>query len=327
MHVLIVLLSWIFITGFKNTGDDNTPDKVPSWGTQTPIPTVDGHVSFSLTPDNDYINVMESAMPKIPNYPPLTAKAGKLRGFVADLSGKPLADAFIGLRSAGTVYIAASAETDANGYYEIPIPLGGADLWAAGYTIDYGSGRAALSLYPTDGRTALSNSGAGIVKNFVLLSYGLASANERAEKPWSSGGYFGGSLRFNYSLYDNMWTPKGLPEGSEVVIRLTPQVGTTFYGETRSFTIKRTIGNSNGNFVVNNIPIGTYQIQAALADGRIIKMHQSGPYVSLYPHQGLQPRTATGTAKVLFTPMGVENNSANANYGGWRPVDITLELN
>jgi hypothetical protein len=48
--------------------------------------------------------------------------------------------------------------------------------------------------------------------------------------------------------------------------------------------------------------------------------------VSQYPHQGLQPREATGTAKLLFTPMSTEARSPNANQGYWRPVSITLGL-
>jgi hypothetical protein len=206
------------------------------------------------------------------------------------------------------------------------IPLGGADIYAAGYTINYGTGgRAAMSLYPTDGSTELSSPGSGVVKNFVLLSYGLADADERAEKPWSSAGYFGGSLRFDYSLFDDLWNPKGLPEGAEVEIKLTPEGGTTLYGEARSFTIVRQIGEGNGNFVVNNIPVGKYAITTRLKNGSPIKMEYTGPYVSTYPKQGLQPREATGSATVLFTPMAVEAKAASANYGYWRPVTITLE--
>jgi hypothetical protein len=249
-----------------------------------------------------------------------------MTGYVADLSGKPLEGAYIGLRSPGMVYIAASAQTDANGYYEMSIPLGGADIYAAGYTIDYGSGRAALSLYPTDGKIALTNTGAGLVKNFVLLSYGLADANKRAAEPWSPLGYYGGSLRFDYSIYDEMWNPRGLPAGADVELTLEPLAGTTLYGETKSFTVIKRISGGNGNFVINNIPVGTYNLTARLNDNRQVTLKYTGPYVSQYPHHGLQPREATGSAKLLFTPMSTNPESPNANQGYWRSVTITLGL-
>jgi len=296
------------------------------WPAQTPLTPASGSASFNMAADLDHLNVMESAMPRLPAFPSAQRKELKLLGYVADLHGKPLEGAYIGLRSPGTVYIAASAITNANGYYEVSIPLGGADIYAAGYTIDYGAGRAAMSLYPTDGRVALTDPGAGVVKNFVLLSYGLADANKRASEPWSSAGYFGGSLRFDYSIYDPMWNTNGMPAGAEVEIKLVPQANSTLYGETKSFTVVKKIGNGNGNFVLNNIPVGTYDITMKLKDGREVHMEASGPYVSLYPHHGLMPREATGTAKVLFTPMAVEARSPNANSGDWRPVTITLSM-
>lgn len=327
MRIPRFLFAFLLLAGCnKSDGVGTDANGQQAWPDQTPVPAVTGQASFSLTPDMDYVNVMENTMPRMPAFPKAKQKELKLTGYVADLSGKPLKGAYIGLRSPGTVYIAASAETNENGYYEMSIPLGGADIYAAGYAVDYGTGRAAMSLYPADGQVSLSNPGAGVVKNFVLLSYGLADASKRASEPWSSAGYFGGALRFDYSLYDDMWNRAGLPAGAEVEIKLTPQANTTLYGETKSFTIVRKIGQGNGNFVVNNLPIGIYDISTKLKDGRQVTMKYTGPYVSLYPHHGLQPREATGTAKVLFTPMSVEAKSANANYGYWRPVTITLSM-
>lgn len=318
------LLLFIGCSKSDNVGTD-TPGQT-KWPEQPALPVVAGDVSFVLNPEDDYFNVMENTMPRMPNFPKAKQKELMLTGFVADLSGKPLEGAYIGLRSPGTVYIAAFAETDANGYYEVSIPLGGADIYAAGYTIEYGSGRAAMSLYPADGKVSLQNPGAGVVKNFVLLSYGLADADSRASEPWSAAGYFGGALRFDYSIYDDMWNPKGLPAGAEVELKLEPQQGTTLYGETKSFSIVRKIGEGNGNFVLNNIPVGSYNITARLKDGPPVTMEYTGPYVSQYPHHGLQPREATGTAEVLFTPMSTDSNAPNANSGYWRPVTITIGL-
>lgn len=304
-------------------GDDN-----PSWGAQSPLPVVGGEAAFALTGADDHVNVMESFMPRMPNFPKAKAKEGKMTGFVADLSGKPLEGAYVGVRSSivGGSYSSASGETDENGYYEILIPWGAAEIWAAGYSIAYGTGKAAVGLYPADGKVQPFESTKGMVKNFVLLSYGLADEDERAEKPWSSGGYFGGSLYVNYSLGDpdDIWAPKGsLPYDAEIQIKLTPDEG-TLYGETKTFTITKKV--ENRNFTINNIPVGRYTITVALKDGRPLKMRQTGPYVSTYPHHGLKPKEAVGSAQVWFTPMGVEAKSASPNRGSWRPVDIKVEL-
>ncbi|WP_225000297.1 carboxypeptidase-like regulatory domain-containing protein [Cesiribacter sp. SM1] len=305
----------------------NPTAEEPAWGPQTPAPEVKGEVHFQVSAQDDYLNVMESMMPRVPNFPQVSVKEGKVRGFVADLNGNPLAGAFVGVRSSavGGYYSSASAETDENGYYEILVPWGATHFWSGGYTIDYGTGRAALSLYPADSKLESFESTTGKVKNFVLLSYGLADADHRAEKPWSSGGYFGGALFLNYNIGDpdDIWAARGsLPPDAEILITLTPLE--TLYGESRSFVITKKVGSTS--LSLNNIPIGRYTISASLKDGRQLKLRQTGPYVSTYPHHGLKPKEATGSAEVLFTPMGVEASSALPNYGGWRPVDIKLEL-
>lgn len=307
-------------------GDDQ--DEVPTWGDQTPLPEVKGQATFRLSGPEDYVNVMEEFMPRMPNFPKATAKEGKMIGFVADLSGKPLEGAYVGVRSSviGGSYSSASAQTDENGYYEILVPWGAAEIWAAGYTIDYGTGKAAIGLYPEDGKVENFESTKGIVKNFVLLSYGLADEEEIAEKPWSSGGYFGGSIYISYNLGDpdDIWAPAGsLPFDAEIEITLTPK-GETLYGENKSFTIVKEVESLN--FTINNIPVGLYTISAKLKDGRDLKLKQIGPYVSLYPHHGLKPKEAQGSADVWFTPMGVEASYGNPSYGPWRPVDIRVEL-
>ncbi len=312
--------------------DDPDPVEVeeekPSWGAQPPLPVVSGEAAFTLTGADDHVNVMESFKPRIPKFPKVKAVEGKIVGFVADLSGKPLEGAYVGVRSTlvGGSYSSASGETDENGYYEILIPWGAAEIWAGGYSISYGTGKAAIGLYPADGKVQSFESTKGMVKNFVLLTYGLADEDERAEKPWSSAGYFGGSLYINYSLGDpdDIWASKGsLPYDAEIQIKLTPDGG-TLYGEKKTFTITKMV--ENHNFTINNIPVGRYTITAVLKDGRPLKLRQTGPYISTYPHHGLKPKEALGSAQVWFTPMGVEALYGTPNRGCWRPVDIKVEL-
>lgn len=322
-----LLFIFFFGVGCNKSGEAGTDaNGQGKWPQQTPLPAVTGEAGFQLSPSDLYVNVMQNSMPRMPNFPSAKQKQLMMNGYVADLTGKPVEGAFIGLRSQGTVYIAASTETDANGYYEMNIPLGGADIYVAGHAIQYGNGKAALSLYPADGRTSLTNPGAGVIKNFVVMSYGLADEDERNNNPGFPSGYFGGALMFDYVLHDPLWEPTGLPEGAEVEIKLTPVTGTTLYGEAKSFTIVRTIGNGNGFFNVNNIPVGQYNITARLKDGRQLKMKQTGPHVTQYPNHGLQPKEGTGTATVWFTAMTSDRKAPPVNYGYWRTVPIKLSL-
>lgn len=306
--------------------DDNPP--VPAWGDPVPLPDIKGESKFRLSGSDSWVNVMQEAMPDVPEFPTVGVKEGVLRGFVADLSGRPVEDAFIGVRSSliGGSYSSASAKTDENGYYEILIPMGAAEIWAAGYSFNYGTGKASVGLYPADGDLESFPSTNGLVKNFVLLSYGLADEDVRAERPWSPGGYFGGSLLISYSLGDpdDIWaTPGSLPFDAEIEIELTP-AASTMYGENRTFRISKEVENLN--FYINNLPIGKYKMKARLKDGPELRIRQVGPYVTQYPHHGLQPKDAVGEVEVWFTPMGVASESGTPNYGNWRAVDIKVEL-
>jgi hypothetical protein len=312
--------------------DDKDPDdKIPSWGKQPALPAVAGEDAFALAAADGHVNVMKNFMPRMPSFPKLKLTPGKMTGFVADLSGKPLKGAFVGVRSTvvGGSYSSADDETDENGFYEILVPYGAAEVWAAGYSIDYGSGKAAIGLYPEDGDMESFQSDKGLVKNFVLLSYGLADEDERAEKPWSSAGYFGGALYLSYNMGDpgDIWASVGsLPYNSEIEIKLTPK-GEMLYGETKTFTITKNVGDASfGSCTINNLPVGLYTMSAKMKDGRPLKLRQIGPYVSSYPHHGLKPKEAVGSVEVWFTPMGVKASFGTPNYGSWRPVDIKVEL-
>lgn len=326
----ILLPVFIFGMSCCSSGDDDpgAVGQTPTWGNPIPLPDVSGGATFTLSGTDDYVNVMEDFLPDMPPIPTVRLKEGKMIGFVADLSGKPLKGAFVGVRSSiiGGTYSSASAETDENGYYEILVPFGAAEVWAAGYSFSYGTGKAGVGLYPADGELETFESTKGLVKNFVLLSCGLADKDLIAEKPWAAGGYFGGPLLITYTLGDpdDIWAPTGsLPFDAEIEITLTP-IGSTIYGESRTFRIYKKVGNMN--FTINNLPIGSYTLTAKLKDGRDLRIRQIGPYVSLHPHHGLKPKDAIRTADVWFTPMGVGADSGRPNYGNWRPVDIKLEL-
>lgn len=296
------------------------PAATPSFST-TPLTVGPGQLN---------INVMKNAMPSFPSYPKLTPKPGTVRGYVKDAKGKPLAGALIGVRStaAGGFYSGASATTDDRGYYEIKVPWGVASFYAAGYTIDYGEGRAALGLHPTDGQMGNFASTSGLVKNWVLLSYGVADRDEASDNPKYSGNYYGGTFTVGYWITDDRFDDgKSLPNNSDIEVTLTPE-GALLDGTTgKAITIRKHVQEgSSTSLWVNNVPIGTYKISARLlkAGGSSQPLHlkETGPYSS-NPF-GLDPKSDAETATLTFRPGSAKANMATAGHGNWNSLDITL---
>lgn len=309
----------------------NDGDPIASWGQQPDLPVVNGSASFSLDAQDNYVNVMGNTNPRLPNFPVLSPKAGVVRGFVADLTGKPLEGALIGIRSTATggYYSGASDETDANGYYEITVPWGAADFYAAGYTIDYGQGRATMTLHPVDGKLGGFPSKDGLVKHFVLLSYGVLNKEMASQKPNDPTSYAGGSFYITYNVADptSVFNPASyIPENAEIQVTLTAN-GPGLYGETKSFVITKKASLLNYNFLVMNVPVGRYTIQAQLKNGPLLNLEAVGKYASISPYFGLTPTTAQGQANLLFTPDTYSANSSTLpNRSNWGSLQIKVEL-
>ncbi|MFC5409873.1 hypothetical protein ACFPMF_11175 [Larkinella bovis] len=306
MNTKLYCMAALLLVGCSKDPSAINGDEPGQWGNQPALPVVNGEASFTLNAADDYVNVMENATPQMPSFPALTPRKGMVRGYVADLSGKPLQGAYIGVRSTATggFYSGASDETDANGYYEITVPWGAAEFYAAGYTIDYGRGRALMSLAAADGKLGSFPSADGLVKNFVLLSYGTYSKNLAAQKPRDQTNYAGGSFYITYNVSDPTdyyIPPNYLVEGSEIQITLTPD-GPGFYGETKKFVINKKVSLQNYNILIMNVPVGTYTLTAKMKDGKPLQLEAVGRYANTSPYFGLQPGQATGSAKLLFTP-------------------------
>jgi len=252
-------------------------------------------------------------------------KKGFLRGYVADLAGKPIKGAYIGARVTlvGGSYSGASAESDENGYYEINLPYGAVHYYATGYTIDYGSSRAVVGLTPADDNTSGFASETGMVKNFVLQSFGVGDKDEVLQQPGNPSNYYGGAIGIDYQVdWDNN-VPSYLPPDGEIEIDLIPE-GKGYYGETKSFKVYKKIGYSRA--MILNIPIGKYTMKAKLRGGEELKMKVVGPYANAYPKFGLKPAEAIGSASVLFTPsFQVTPGMVTPHRGNWQAVDIKLE--
>jgi hypothetical protein len=326
--VIIGITVSLLITGCSKgqKGPEEEPDP-GSGNIIDPIPysaLPQTQVSFNLTATDGYVNVMGAAKPAIPSFPSLTKKAGRVRGYVKNVWGKPLAGAYIGVRSSaiGGTYTTASGLTNNNGYYEIEPPFGTVHFFAAGFSFDYGSGIAAQGLYPADGQIE-DFSSEGAVENFVLLPYGQGSAAAISEKPWYCRNYFGGSLRINYSVYEDMWSEKGsLPANAEIEITLTPDEFLLDATERKTFIIRKKTGNLIFN--INNIPVGRYKITAKLVNGQVLKLKAA--VLGSHPIFGMKPDIAIETAIILFIPFGSEAKFGAPLLGGWNEVGIKLEM-
>lgn len=299
------------------------------WGEQPALPVVNGSANFTIAGNGFYANVMGSTIPRMPNFPALSAKKNIARGYIADLSGKPIKGAQVGVSSTmtGGWYSSGSGVTNENGYYEFTIPAGAAYFFGTATTITYNETPTVVALYPVGGTTSFP-SGEGVVKNFVLLSYGPANPTEVAAQPNNESNYYGGAVSFDFNINyqgDPWQNPEYLPYNGVIEIELIP-VAPCLYGETKSFKVSRQIGIST-RFIIVNIPVGKYTIKAKLSDGRALKMSAVGTKANVYEHLGLRPDNAVGTSTITFTPNHQYTPIMVPSFkSNWDNLEIGLKL-
>lgn len=280
----------------------------------------------SLPKNMTYINVMGNDTPAMPKFAALAPKAGKVRGYVKDSSGKPLQGAAIGVRATllAGAYSGAQGKTDANGYYEFAIPRGVAHYYNAGYAIEYGEGLAAVGLHPADGSVDSFASVDGAVENFVMLTYGITSRANVSDNPRVSSSYYGGSVYVGYYAAepsDVATYPHYIPENSIMEISFTPD-GPLYDGSVgQTIVVKKTAAFDTG-FWINNIPIGRYKIAAKLAGGRSLKMSLNRPTGTAF---GIFPAETSSSATLHFSPSTAQASMVTQAAGSWDPVSISVE--
>ncbi|SEN72603.1 hypothetical protein SAMN05216436_120105 [bacterium A37T11] len=329
----ILLLATTFLhacskqAGPDNGGNNNTDD--PDQGTgQTPIPynaLPENSITLPVAATEDYVNVMGTARPDIPEFATVSKKPSILRGYVKNRWGQPLEGAYIGVRSTavGGYYSEASTTTNSKGYYEIKPPFGAVSIYAAGYVFEYGGLPVVQGLYPADGVVNNYTSEDGSVENFVLLPFGKGDPAALAEKPWYNKNYFGGAIRISYDVYEDIWSPeKSLPNNAEIEITLVPDGYLLDAKERTTFVIRKKVGNLNFN--INNIPVGKYKITAKLINGQALRLKAS----DFYPSEtyGLKPANVLQTGTVLFMPYASVAHSGKPYLGGWQDASIKLEM-
>jgi hypothetical protein len=292
--LVLALMEVLPLSAENNSGSNakTTSDKSTSNNSNAKVVSIDKNVT--------YTNLMGNEMPPMPAFPALTPKAGFVRGYAKDWTGKPLKGATIGVRSSylAGMYSGSQGKTDANGFYEFSVPKGSAHFYNAGYTINWGDGLAALGLHPADESLDSFVTTDGAVENFVLLPYGVTSRENLQENPRLASSYYGGSLYIVYSAFeksDNYPQPYAIQEDSIIEITLTSE-GEMFGGLLpQSFVIRKKAGFDTG-FKINNIPLGRYQINAKV-NGKPLKLKLNNPRGTVF---GMTPNEASGTASILF---------------------------
>ena len=335
----VTVLAWgAFAKGGGSAGSDEgagRPEVLPSAASPAPQPRRPepagvgaGAIVIEATATTRVVNVMKNAMPELPAFPRLSPKPGYVRGYVYDAKGKPLQGAIIGVRatSAGGFYSGNSAKTDARGYYEVQSPWGVGHFYCAGYSVDYGEGRAAMSLYPSDGEAGNFASNVGAVKNWVLLTYGIADRDAVQDDPHAVSNYYGGNVALGWyaSRPDSvLGGPSDLPVDGTVEVTLTPQGPLLDGSRGRPIVIRKPVGEGVGlGLYVVNIPVGAYKMSARLVGGGPLKMKETGPYGNR-PF-GLDPKETTGTATLWQRPGSAKASEATAQYSNWGQLQVSL---
>lgn len=268
-----------------------------------------------------YVNLMGTEMPPMPSFPQLAPKPGKVRGYVKDWTGKPLAGAQLGIRASylAGYYTGGQGVTDANGYYEFAPPKGMAHFYNAGYQIEWGDGVAAVSLHPVDGKLDSFVTMDGAVENFVMLPYGIVSREAYQENPYVPQTYYGGSVYITYWMAersDNRPYAGSLLEDSIIEVTLTPENGG------KSFVVRQPVGPV-GNLTIQNIPItdGRYKITIK-NDGKPLKIKENRKFSEQF---GMSPAETIGTGSILFIPSEAKASMVGPQNGAWNWISLGVE--
>jgi hypothetical protein len=323
-EILVCALMEVLLPGEK-TAAAKTQINQPSSAGSFPVKTDSSAKTVTVDKETQWINVMGNEMPAIPQFSQLAPKPGKVRGYVKDWTGKPLAGAELGVRSSyfAGQYSGAQGKTDANGYYEFVVPKGSAHFYSAGYQIEWGDGVAGLSLHPADGKLDSFVTMDGGVENFVLLPYGITSRENSQQSSHLPSTFYGGAIFLNwYSAEANNDSapPFAVREGSMLEVTLTPE-GKMFDGTAGQTIVIRKILGLSGAFRIHNIPIGRYRI-GIKANGKPLKITDNKQYIN--PMFGMTPGEAIGGASILFVPDGAKASMIGPQFGSWKWISLNI---
>jgi hypothetical protein len=321
--VLVCALMEVLLPGERPTPgtDINPPARTGSF----PVKSDVSAKVVTVDKETQWVNVMGNEMPAMPQFPSLAPKPGKVRGYVKDWNGKPLAGAELGVRSSyfAGQYSGAQGKTDANGYYEFVVPKGSAHFYNAGYQIEWGDGVAGVALHPADGKLDSFVTMDGGVENFVLLPYGITSRENLQQSSHLPSTFYGGAIFLSWysaEANDNNAPPFAVREGATLEVTLTPE-GKMLDGTAgQTIVIRKTLGMS-GAFRIHNIPIGRYHISVK-ANGKPLKIKDSKQYTNAM--FGMTPGETIGGASILFVPDGAKASMMGPQFGSWKWISLGI---
>jgi hypothetical protein len=283
--------------------------------------------TIEVDKNTKHINVMGNQTHTTPIFSTLQTKSGKVRGYVKDWTGKPLAGAAIGVRTSyfAGYYSSVNTKTDASGYYELTPAQGSSQFYNAGYQLQYGAGAAAVSLHPADGKLDSWTSSDGLVENFVLLPYGITSNENLQNNPQLPSSFYGGAIYLGWygvEADDQNAPDFAIKEGTLIEIKLTPEDKTLYGAAEQSFVIHK-VAAAYGELRIHNIPIGFYKIDIK-ANGKSLKIKNNRNYVQPF---GLRPAQVIGNGSLGLVPGNADPAMMAPQLGAWDWVSLNLETN
>ena len=270
---------------------------------EAPLPGVSGANVLLVKDIND---AMKGIAPfKTPAFPKMAPKPGTVRGMVKDAGGNPIAGAQIIAQSsaAGGFRTDSRARTNAQGVYEVVLPVGVCQVVNADCTVRYNDKSYLLPLHPVDGERDHFNSKDGHIEHFVLRTWGPAGPNAE-QSPQFGSNYYGGHIRLL----------EYVDEGGTFEVTLEPQG--PLLGGVKGRTLVFRFPNKGGSEVfLNDIPIGRYLLRARLLDG--------GEALPLRVKMTFGESTPAASLQVDFE---AENGDlASLERSGIKRFDISLE--
>lgn len=225
---------------------------------QAPLPAAGGANVIVAKDTNDG---MRGIAPQRVTFPKMLPQPGTVKGAVRDGTGKPLAGANIvaWASAAGGFRTSYTTRTNANGIYNLQLPVGICQIVNADVAVQYNGRRYLLPLDAADGERDDFPSNKGHIENFVLRTYGVADEGGAGNTPQYGSYYYGGHLRL-------VWFDQDIPKGGTFQITLTPK-GALMNGVPARTLIFRLPNNGQSEAYLNDIPLGDYKMKIELLDG------------------------------------------------------------
>ena len=251
----------------------------------------------------------EASEPNNTNDAPFT-----VTGTVVDTKGAPIAGAIIRAENPTGNNIHVDGKTDAQGKYTLKLTsIGGWVIyaWKTVVTEDGDTYHLRMAGATDADNEAFTPGTKPIIRNFKWKLSGPIP--DRPQAADLSSGYFGGSLTFvNTSFDNNTGASAEMPEGTVVTVTLTPITGAKYLDGTsatavitKTFKIKVRVP-SNPNFNIGDIPVTQYTVTAKTNTGKDIWLGRNKIDASEH----------TAQADVTFYPPPALTNSSGSYESG-----------